>query len=368
MKLHHSALYTCIAFASSAWIAPSAVFAGGKITVDDSKSINVGVGMRTSYNSIEDGAPSGEDRSSDYALDSIRLYVSGNFHEKIAFEFNTERQSDGTDDDLRVLDAVAKVAFSEMVNVWMGRFLPPSDRSNLSGPYYLNAWNFPIAQRYPAIFAGRDDGLALWGQHNGGEFKYQVGFFEGRQGDSNQEDNHLLAARFTYNVWDKEPGYYNSSTYYGAKDILAFGFTFQNQSDGAGTQAAPADFTGWSLDALMEKKLADGAVVTVEAATYDYDTDDVFDPSITQGDGYFLLGSYLLPEKHGIGQLQPMLRIQSFETETDITTEITEVGLNYIIDGHNARASIVFGDAETEFGAGGTVSGNFINLGIQLQI
>jgi hypothetical protein len=35
----------------------------------------------------------------------------------------------------------------------MGSFLPPSDRANLSGPYYQNAWNYPTTVNgYPSIY------------------------------------------------------------------------------------------------------------------------------------------------------------------------------------------------------------------------
>lgn len=74
------------------------------------------------------------------------------------FEFNTEKDAD---DDIRVLDGIAKFQFNDLVNIRAGRLLPPSDRSNLSGPYYLNAVDYPFVQNYPAIFAGRDNGAAF---------------------------------------------------------------------------------------------------------------------------------------------------------------------------------------------------------------
>ena len=46
-------------------------------------------------------------------------------------------------------------------NVWSGRFLPPSDRANLYGPYYAHHWAVytdGIQDGYPFIFQGRDNG------------------------------------------------------------------------------------------------------------------------------------------------------------------------------------------------------------------
>ena len=57
-----------------------------------------------------------------------------------------------------------------LFDLWVGRQLPPSDRSNLDGPYYLNAaWSFPIVQSFGnlGISAGRDDGVAIHGDVQG---------------------------------------------------------------------------------------------------------------------------------------------------------------------------------------------------------
>ena len=189
--LYPVALGFAIATVSTPWMISSA-YAGGTIKIDDTKWVSVGAGLRTSFNSVENGAPNADDRSKDFRVDSMRLYVNGQVHKNIKLEFNTDRSEDSAgDENIRVLDALVKFEFSDMLNIWMGRMLPPSDRSNLDGPYYLNTWNFPLAQAYPSIFAGRDDGAAVWGQVNGGQFKYQLGAFEGTQGGSNVEDNLL---------------------------------------------------------------------------------------------------------------------------------------------------------------------------------
>lgn len=362
--------------------APAVSHAGGTIKIDGTKSISVGIGLRTSFNAIEDAAPDGSSRSKDFALNSARLFVSGQIHPIVTFEFNTEVGDDAGagvgGGDVEIMDAVLKFAFNDYVNVWAGRFLPPSDRSNLSGPYYLNSWDFPFVQAYPNLAVGRDNGVALWGQINKGQFKYQVGAFEGigqadidsvtagNQGP-NQSDSLLYAGRLVLNLWDPEPGYYNSSTYYGDMNVLAIGLTAMAQSDAVGTSTAPGDFTGWSVDILAERNLGGAGVGTIEGAYYDYDDDNVGtagDPP--QGNGYFLLASYLLPQKIGAGKLQPLVRFQSFETDpANIEHTRTDIGVNYIISGHNARISaVIFTDDP-----GGTASdANGFRLGLQFQI
>ena len=341
---------------------PTLAIAGAKIKVDDTRWFSIGLGFRSSFAVTEDGAPNGQDSSSGVNFTNMRLYTAAKVHENVTLEFNTER-SDGdrataadggtnlnTQNKIQVLDAVAKFSFKGF-DLWAGRFLPPSDRSNLDGPFYLNNYDFPIVQAYPAIFAGRDNGVAIMKEYAGGKFKWSYGLFEGRTNSTNantnpdQADNLLHAARVTYNFWDPEPGYYTTSSYYGAKDVLAVAFVYQREADGAGTSTTTGDFTGWNVDVLMEKKLQNGGVVNLEGAYYDYDLDDRVDADLTQGEGYLLLGSYLIPKQIGWGKFQPYVRYQHFARAISTTSgnrTRTEGGVNYIIDGQNAKISVLY--------------------------
>ena len=341
---------------------PTLAIAGAKIKVDDTRWFSIGLGFRSSFAVTEDGAPNGQHSSSGVSFDNMRLYTAAKVHKNVTLEFNTER-SDGdrtanddntnlnTQNKIQVLDAVAKFSFKGF-DLWAGRFLPPSDRSNLDGPFYLNNYDFPIVQAYPAIFAGRDNGVAIMKEYAGGKFKWSYGLFEGRTNSTNvdtnpdQADNLLHAARVTYNFWDPEPGYYTTSSYYGAKDVLAVAFVYQREADGAGTSTTVGDFTGWNVDVLMEKKLQNGGVVNLEGAYYGYDLDDKTDASLTQGEGYLLLGSYLIPKQIGWGKVQPYVRYQHFARD-NLTGDggnrwRAEGGFNYIIGGQNAKISVLY--------------------------
>jgi len=357
---------------------PTLAIAGAKIKIDDTRWFSIGLGFRSSFVVTEDGAPNGTDPSSGVSFDNIRLYTAAKVHENVTLEFNTERSTGNdsldTDHRIRVLDAVAKFSFKGF-DLWAGRFLPPSDRSNLDGPFYLNNYDFPIVQAYPAIFAGRDNGVAIMKEYAGGKFKWSYGLFEGRtnttNGDTNpdQADNLLHAARVTYNFWDPEPGYYTTSSYYGAKDVLAVAFVYQHEADGAGTSTTAGDFTGWNVDVLMEKKLQNGGVVNLEGAYYDYDLDDKTDLSLTQGEGYLLLGSYLIPKQIGWGKVQPYVRYQHF-ARANLTGDggnrtRTEGGFNYIIDGQNAKISVLYFSDRNGSNAD---SKNTFKIGLQFQL
>ena len=377
---------------AAALTASPAAFAETTIWADEAgRSVTLGAGLRTSFTAVEDGASNESSYSKDFEVDSIRLYLNGQLLPYLGFTFNTERDAGGS---IELLDLLVRFEPHDLFNVWGGRLLPPTDRSNLSGPYFLGAWTFPIVQAYPSEFVGRDDGIAVWGQVNGGAFKYQVGAFEGFNrrvtsfdaegqpnldvdgnvvsANPNSSDNLLYAGRLTMNLWDPEPGYYNASTYYGAKDILAIGLTGQYQKDATGVLEADGgfsdkgDFTAWSVDFLMERALSDGGVVTLEAAYYDYDYDGIPDPDFGfEGDGYFVLGSYMFPQVVGIGQFQPQVRYQELDDDNGPKRERLEGGLNYIMNGYNAKASLVAGrDKERSGGS----SNNFFIVGVQLQM
>ena len=93
--------------------AAPAANAGGTIEVGENHSVTVGAGMRAGYARTDD--------ASDYSLQSVRLYVNGQIHEKVKFTFNTECEScvfgqDANDPvgaagDIDVLDAIAQFEF-----------------------------------------------------------------------------------------------------------------------------------------------------------------------------------------------------------------------------------------------------------------
>ena len=358
----------------------SIAHASGTITFGDGQSVSVGLGMRGSFTSDEHGASDGT-RSSDFNLDSVRLYVNGQLNKTIGATFNTERDSDG---NIKVLDGYARFEFKDAFNIWVGRMLPPTDRSNLDGPYYLSSWNYPgVVSQYPAKFAGRDDGITVWGKVFNKKLTYAVGVFNGHDriaGAANQGDNPLVAGRVAYNFWDVEdnPGYYTSSTYYGGANILTLAFVVLSQKDGVGTAAKKGDYLGWNFDALMEKKVMGGGAFTLEGAYYNYDTGGVADVAsnfhgasptanvggLSQGHAYLVSGGFLFPTEIGIGKLQPVVRYQEFDPSlTKGKTTQYDASLNYIIKGHSARLSLDYSNVTTT----GVPDDNRVTAGVQLQ-
>jgi hypothetical protein len=330
-----------------------AVHAGATIPVGPDKSISVGFGMRASYASVEDAAPDGA-HSSDFNLDSARLFFGASLNKNIKGMFNTEWDGE----QIRVLDAVGQFAVSPELNIWAGRLLSPSDRANMAGPYYSLGGGYwaGVASRYGfngGIFRGRDDGVTLWGNALDGRLGYSVGIFEGHTfgiGSLTQSQakaagisaaDHLMAAgRLQYDFWETEPGYYGTGNYLGEKDILAIGLAGRHQKSGVLTVARVGDYTSYNLDFLLEKKLPGAGAFAVEAAWYDYDTDGVI--LSEQGNAYSAGAAWVFSQAMGWGKLQPFLRYQKFAADTNIDTRQVDAGVNYIIDGYNAQLSAVY--------------------------
>jgi len=311
--------------------------------------ITVGAGMQTSIFSCStgciysDGVPHTPDGSvQGFQLDTVRLYLNGTVTDNIKMTFNTEY--DGATNRIEVLDAIGRFEFSDQFNIWAGRFLPPSDRANLYGPYYANDWApyaDGVADFYPQYFTGRDNGVAYWGQF--GILKVQVGVFDGRDINSaiNTTANPalpppgkmLVAARLHFDFWDPEPGYYYNSTYYGEKNLLAFGIAAQSQDSK----------TAWSLDGLMEKKLPNLGAVTVEAEFQKDNGLTIAAPN----HGWYGLASYLFPQVIGIGKVQVLGKYSqkttdAFAAAPEDKLKTAEVNLNYIIKDFNARTGLYY--------------------------
>jgi len=376
--------------------------AGATFKIDDTKWVSVGAGLRSSFQAAESGAGASSNKwSNDFNLDNIRLYVNGQIHKYLKVEFNTDCQTCSNGGEVRVLDAIGKFEYTPMVNLWVGRMLVPAERREMNGPFYSAIYNifssgtpFEPADYNLTIKSdgtsagsfGRDDGATFWGAAFNGRLQYAVGFFRGLRGGANVDDNILYGQRFAYNFWEveKNPGYYTSGTYYGkGGDILTVGVSNQYQEDGAGTAADHGDFRGTAVDVLMEKVLPNSGVITVNGEYKNYGISNGYSQasrnagggfSMFEGNAYDVSGMYLFPQKIGIGQVQPYLRYVNVMPGGSSNRNSYEGGVNYVIDGHNARVSLSweYGDLMTKgLNYSSTAAGentNAVKVGFQWQI
>ncbi len=378
-------------------------------------TVKVGFGLRTSMNFISEqnaGIPaavpgSGSNDYNFFNPDDARIYLSGSaFGGLVKGTFDTALAGNGTFigpnnvTSVNLLDGIAQFEFNDYMNFWMGRFLPPTDRANLDGPFYQTPWDYPFVSNYPSLFDGRDDGAAYWGQAGKGRLKWQMGIFNGIRYyngggdpvDPNADGNYFVIGRVTVNLLDPEPGYYTQSCYFGDKEILAIGITGAFQRDAGGTGANQADFTAGSIDLMWEHRLGNCGVIDVETAFYKYNygitptqaATAAIDPAaafgvINQGNSEYVQVSYMLPQPICVGRLsgrlQPFSRYQyyarDFRTQAaafssdagPLFYEGLDIGVNYVISGYNAKTTVAWEQRNAE----GGFTYDLLRCGVQLQ-
>lgn len=361
---------------ASAILSSSAISASETYSFGEDRSLTFGMGLRSSISTVDNGAPSGSSNSTDFNLDNLEIRFAASLSKNLKAIVDLSKNSDS---DIKVLDMIAHLAISPEFNIWAGRMLTPSDRANLDGPFYLSAYAYPtVVAQYPSKFAGRDNGVTVWGKLLDKHLVYSAGVFEGHNnvlGASSEDDNFLYAGRVQYDFWnaDLTPAYLTASTLYG-KDLLSIGLASQYQKDGVGSADVAGDYFAWNLDVLYEKVLANGYVLDLEGAYYRFDTDDTSDVvatllptslgetesvgGIKQGKAYLASVALMFPQKVGWGHFQPYVRIQKFDQDSTAAGGVTasavtsgdikqtDYGINYVIDGHNARVSATYTNLE----------------------
>ena len=325
-------------------------------------SLTIGAGIQTSYQHVD---ANGSPQVDQFSLGHARIYLSGTVTNDISVMFNTDY--DSATNKIGILDAAGQFNLSPMVHIWAGRFLPPSDRANLYGPFYSNQFGVytdGIQDGYNFVFQGRDNGVAYWGDFKAGivKIKASAGVFDGASLNDGSHDV-LWAGRVQLDFWDKEDGYYLNGTYYGDKNLLAVGGATQVQ---AGRTASTVDF-------VLEKKVMNGGAFSLESELSDYNHLGGYNGNYAESEGVYGLASFLFPKAVGMGKFQvlgkyatadftegavgPGLHNPSYRQQT------TEVNVNYVIKEFDARVMSFYRDARFN-----RVMPNYWEAGIGLQL
>jgi hypothetical protein len=261
------------------------------------------------------------------------------------------------------MDAIARFEYSPEFNVWAGRFLPPSDRSNLYGPFYANHWGVymdGVQDGYANTAIGRDNGVAYWGDFGG--LKISTGLFDvpDTTAPSDKSSSVIAAARVQYDFWDKESGYWLNSTYYGEKNLLAVG---------AAGQTAAGD-TSYSFDLLVERNVSSVGVFTLESEYAHYKGltggGHVTGSDPVKSFGGYGLVSYLFPQEIGVGKVQILGKYAS-SNSADPTADkkTTEFDVGYIVKDFNLRSYLFY--INQAISAPGS-NAHYAGVGLQLQM
>jgi hypothetical protein len=284
------------------------------------------------------------------------------------------------------MDLIGQLDFMDEFHLWGGRMLTPSDRSNFSGPWFISPWDYPGIYFVPGptgLFAyvgprgteeiGREVGTVAWGDIMKGKFKYYLGVMDL---DDQPLNTPLYTARLQGAIIGAEPGFYGSSTYYGAQDIVAIGAAVQHQKRFvfAGVQD---NLTAFNADVLAEFNIGESGTASLEGAYYMADSGDIDADAGDVGgvmpydSAFFGVLSYLLPPM-GPGKLQPLIRYQAAMNDDEgiVTNDLSifDAQVNYVMKDYFAKLSL--GWTNTQMGlnpAGEAIKGNAIQFGFQIQ-
>ncbi|MDQ2647320.1 MAG: hypothetical protein M3020_26185, partial [Myxococcota bacterium] len=293
--------------------------------------------------------------------------------------------------ELRVLDLVGQLDFMDEFHVWMGRMLTPADRANFSGPWFIPEWAYPgsyiaygggvyVGPRGTEEF-GRETGVVAWGDIGGGKFKYYLSAMDldGNVGadatgdavfNGANSESPLFSGRLSYAILGSEPGFYGSSTYYGAQDIVAIGAAVQYQKDftgSSGNTGIQDDVLEFNADLLAEYNTKGSGTVRFEGGYYHFDTN-----AMPMDDHFYVSAGYLTPENIGIGKLNPIVRFQMAkkgedeETGPEATLQMIDAQLAYVMKDYFAKLMLVYTNGKFEYGDT-TVKSNAVQLGFQIQ-
>jgi hypothetical protein len=283
-----------------------------------------------------------------------------------------------------ILDLIAQYKAAPEFNIWAGRLLVPSDRSNFSGPFFSLPWNYPgfyflgsppLGPRTGPT--GRDQGVTVWGNALEDKLKYYAGAYGiGGTTAASQDSKAYGSGRISYTLQGAEPGYFGSSTYYGAKNVVTIGVGGQYQKSAAVDPAsgAPTDAITFMADALAEENVAGVGTLTFEGQFYNFTKGYAFGataadgtPVLAPGEAFYLLAAYMTPNKIGPGKIQPLLRVQHTldpQGPNASPWTIVDAALAYVIKDYSGRVVLTY--QHIDLGSQGG-SQNALQLGIQLQ-
>lgn len=318
----------------------------------------------------------------DYRFDSILAVpgVGGQLTPWFSYAFNAVGYAENFESaQARLLDAAGMFKVADSLQIWVGRFVVPFDRFNLSGPFRNLIWD------YPGIYGGvrriggengpfgRDTGLSVWGSVAQGLFKYHAMAHQLESPDAGPR----LTGRMSVSLLGREPGYFVSSSYLGEKDVLALGVAMQYQHDGRmwtpgiplGTPPPPAgtpsprpevdNLLAVTADLFAEKTFGSMGTATLDLAYYHYDEYRAYQRA------YAVTAAYLPPLKLGMGRTQFGIRLEEAYASrhqpqlSDVRG--VDLSVSHFMSGYNLRLGLDY--ARQWLGAGGV--SNTISAGFQ---
>lgn len=375
---------------------PSASGAGVKLQIDEDSNFEIGFRLQTQFlSSTNAQADAANDHEEKFLLRRARVRFGGMVTKWVKFfiQMGADSKEDGSVGDAQVIDGFINLHLLEQAQIIMGEHMAAAGRQQLTSSAAMMAIDRPGITDYnltwglnggavfnTAVFedgnldlsgdgnVSRDIGATLFGSTSFSETfhgKYYIGAYTGIQYMNDAEDKERVTGRVQLNFFEPEPGYYNLSTYLGAKKTIAIGASIDHQQRIARDAVTDdnINYLWYSIDAFADIPVGPGSV-TLEAGYSNLDLegsaslrDSTSGPlknaKETEGKGFYVQSGYYLETLH----LQPWALFECWDSNAsdDVGTWSTwRVGLSYFIKGHNANIKVGFEQFRADEKIGGS--------------
>lgn len=351
-----------LALAAGLALAAPQVLAGPTITFGEEGFLTITYLMQLWGRQQSFTSPTDNGKSWDTYLRRNRLLFAGQANDMIGYyvqiEAGNEDKRGEADKSIFYRDAYVTADFTDAVRVIAGRFKNTFSRENLEAciePLSIDRAEIIAYTPFGVQGGTRDTGAAVWGNLANARLQYRVMVADGRQGDEVAKKRPRITGRVHVSLFDPETNYGYLATYLGTRKVLTFGAAYDYQADVAyGNFPARTDlknYKAWTADAYLEYPTRAGTF-TLTGAYFDYSTGNAINespdprlPVTSELKAYYVKGAYLLPQKVGIGRLQPYFRYENSDYGVEggfFDQTWRGVGVNYYIDGQNLRLSLEY--------------------------
>jgi hypothetical protein len=355
---------------------PLSAKAGATVKIGDESQIDIGLRLQTQLVGTEkDRRGDGQyEREVDFNIRRARLRVRADINKWIGAFVQTDfEEQAGTSADMRIIDAYVLLKASKLAWLYVGEYMVPALRQNLSSSSSHMAIDRPGLAYKPESWGGRskyqftnetygdsnakmpgrvnvrDLGATLFGSTSLTDtfhFKYYLGVYDGVQ--TAGSDWARTAARVQLNFLDPEPKYYNDSTYLGKKKTIGIGASVDWQKNVALAQTSgkPVDYRLISADAFTDMPVGPGSI-TGEVGFVNLnlggvgqlvklDQTKLGNASRSQGNGVYAQAGFFVTDAN----IQPWANYEQWKSSADDkrgSYKAYRAGLNYYLRENDAK-------------------------------
>lgn len=341
-------------------LAVVATLASSVASAQDAPSFKIGARMQGWYQAVERAAADGS-TAHDFMIRRGYVHMTGTLPSNVSVfahvaadrvgQQGLDVPGLGLGTGLALRDAWIAWEPTKAFRVQMGRMYVPFTRAfGTESTFTLLTLDLPSSQggtRGSVFYAskvGRDDGVVVWGTPLNGRLQYRIGVMEGVETTANPSDSLRFAGRLAVSLLEPEDTWFNRGTYLGTKRVFAVAVGFDRQDSLTVSGAPSFDSRSWTADVFFDHPVAAGAV-TVEGGFTHVDglTQPLPFAGLAPGADArisYLQAGYLIPRPLGNGRVQMYGRFETISSAGDSDASAPAVGANYLVRGHDLKATI----------------------------